>query len=180
MNQIFDSIQAMCRAQARFDSPLGTLLLARSQNGLIGAWFDGQKHHPGSLAAPHRRDDALLRRAMKQLDAYFGGRSVHFDLPLELFGTAFQRSVWHALLRIEHGATCAYADVARTIGAPAAARAVGAAVGRNPLSVIIPCHRVLGTGGALTGYAGGLERKLALLELERTRRRTLQPLEAVA
>jgi methylated-DNA-[protein]-cysteine S-methyltransferase len=92
---------------------------------------------------------------------------LRFDLPLDLLGTPFQRKVWQALLGIACGATLRYGDIAVRVGVPSAARAVGAAVGRNPLSIVVPCHRVLGSGGALTGYAGGLERKVALLELER-------------
>jgi len=100
------------------------------------------------------------------LQRYFAGTLMSFDLPLDLLGTPFQRSVWQALLRIPAGRTCSYGELAHAIGKPAAARAVGAAVGRNPVSLVVPCHRVLGAGGALTGYAGGVERKRALLELE--------------
>ena len=108
----------------------------------------------------------LLVRAAAQLRRYFDGNEVSFDIPLDLLGTEFQRAVWAALLRIPAGATRSYGDIAREIAAPQAVRAVGAAVGRNPLSVIVPCHRVVGSDGSLTGYAGGLERKQALLALE--------------
>jgi methylated-DNA-[protein]-cysteine S-methyltransferase len=163
------TIAQTCTAQCRIDSPLGPLLLARTAKGLAGVWFDGQQHHPQVLSAPQCASDELLLRTRRQLARYFDGEAVIFDIPLDLYGTAFQRGVWQALLHIERGATSRYGEIARTVGAPTAARAVGAAVGRNPVSIIVPCHRVLGTGGALTGYAGGLERKVGLLELERAR-----------
>jgi len=159
-------VHARCTAQATVESPLGPLLLVRTEHGLAGAWFEGQKAHPGALAAPECPDDELLAEAARQIRAYFRHERVSFELPLDLQGTAFQRGVWAALQRIAAGRTCSYGDLARALGAPAAVRAVGAAVGRNPASVIVPCHRVLGTGGALTGYAGGLHRKVALLTLE--------------
>jgi methylated-DNA-[protein]-cysteine S-methyltransferase len=170
MTSTLRSIQSTCIAQARLDSPLGTMRLARNADGLAGAWFVGQQHDPGELAAPLRPGDTVLRAALQQLADYFAGRDVAFDLPLAPQGTPFQHRVWDALRRIGRGSTCRYADIARQLGAPGAARAVGAAVARNPLSVIVPCHRVLGAGGALTGYAGGLDRKVALLELERPAR----------
>jgi methylated-DNA-[protein]-cysteine S-methyltransferase len=149
------------------ESPLGPMLLAATERGLAGAWFVGQRHWPdpgGWRADPAH---AVLQQACAQLAAWFGGTRTRFDLPLDLLaGTAFQQDVWSALLAIPRGGTTSYAELARRVGRPAAARAVGAAVGRNPLSVIVPCHRVLGTGGSLTGYAGGLERKTALLRLE--------------
>jgi methylated-DNA-[protein]-cysteine S-methyltransferase len=172
------TLQALPRhlqAQTRWTSPLGGMLLARTADGLAGLWFDGQKDHPGALAAPERPDDSLLRRTIDQLRRYFdagGGQrpgaaeAQPFDLPLDLHGTAFQRAVWQALCRIAPGQTCSYGDIAQAVGSPRAVRAVGAAVGRNPVSVIVPCHRVIGRDGSLTGYAGGLERKQALLRLE--------------
>jgi methylated-DNA-[protein]-cysteine S-methyltransferase len=159
-------IAARCTAQARFPSPLGPMLLARTEAGLAGAWFEAQKWHPEPLDAPERPDDPLLQLAAQQIAEYFAGTRSQFDLPLDLHGTDFQRSVWLALCGIEAGGTESYAAVARRLGAPLAVRAVGAAVGRNPVSVIVPCHRVVGTNGSLTGYAGGLERKRALLTLE--------------
>jgi methylated-DNA-[protein]-cysteine S-methyltransferase len=173
MSQTLQFIHSACTAQARLATPLGAMLLARTATGLAGAWFDGQQHHPGELAAPHRVNDPLLRDAMQQLTRYFAGESHTFKLPLDLHGTAFQCRVWRALQEIAAGATLRYGDVASRIGAATASRAVGAAVGRNPLSVIVPCHRVLGAAGALTGYAGGLDRKVALLDLER--RKAPQP-----
>ena len=166
MSQITDSIHGACTAQCTVVSPLGPVLLARTAKGLAGAWFEGQKHHPGVLAAPERPDDLLLKSAAEQLARYFTGRSATFDIPLDLLGTTFQRSVWHALLAIPTGRTSSYGDIARNVAAASAVRAVGGAVGRNPVSVIVPCHRVVGSDGSLTGYAGGTDRKLALLKLE--------------
>ena len=163
------TIGRRCIAQMHYASPLGTLLLARTADGLAGAWFENQKHHPAPIEAPERSDDALLRRAAKELDAYFEGSGGSFDVPLDLHGTPFQRAVWSELLKLERGATCSYGEIAGRLGAPSAGRAVGAAVGRNPVSVIVPCHRVVGSDGSLTGYAGGLERKTALLRLESAR-----------
>jgi len=155
-----------CTAQSHIHTPLGPLLLARTADGLAGAWFDLQKHHPDAIDAPEDDRDPLLREAGGQLGAWFQGDRVDFDLPLDLHGTAFQRAVWAELLRIAPGTTCSYGDIASRLGAPSASRAVGAAVGRNPVSIIVPCHRVIGSGGALTGYAGGLDRKVRLLALE--------------
>lgn len=166
MNIPLDAIHADCTAQLHIDTPLGPVLLARTAAGLAGAWFAGQKHHPGRLDAPEDRDDELLADAAEQLRAYFDGDPVEFALPFDLRGTEFQRRVWSALRAIPHGTTRTYASIAAGIGAPQAVRAVGAAVGRNPLSVLVPCHRVLGSDGALTGYAGGIERKRHLLALE--------------
>lgn len=152
---------------SRSESPLGPLLLAATDQGLAGAWFESQRHWPNTRG--WQSDDAhpMLRRAAVQLDDYFAGRRAHFDLPLDLsHGTAFQQAVWQALLAIPHGGTSTYGGLSRELGRPAAMRAVGAAVGRNPISVIVPCHRVLGADGSLTGYAGGLARKSALLRLE--------------
>ena len=160
------AIKQSCNAQAVMPSPLGEVLLARTPQGLAGAWFLDQKYHPDVLAAPEDPHDPLLRECARQLTAYFAGVLTHFDLPLDLHGTPFQRGVWARLLLIEPATTCSYGDIARAIHAPAAVRAVGAAVGRNPISVIVPCHRVIGTDGSLTGYAGGMHRKRALLKLE--------------
>lgn len=159
--------RTMQRVCARYESPLGTMLLAASDRGLCGVWFEGQRHGPD--ARTWREDPAhpVLVATIDQLRAYFAGERTSFDLPLDLQGgTPFQQSVWSALLGIPRGGTTSYAALAREVGKPQAARAIGAAVGRNPVSIVVPCHRVLGTGGALTGYAGGLERKTALLQLE--------------
>ena len=166
MSYATDTIAGRATAQMRHETPLGPLLLVRTKDGLAGAWFEAQKHHPAAIDAPLRDDDPLLLRAAAQLAAYFEGRSTSFDVPLDLLGTPFQVGVWRELLAIAPGCTCSYGDIARRLGRPSAGRAVGAAVGRNPLSVIVPCHRVVGSDGGLTGYAGGLERKTALLHLE--------------
>jgi methylated-DNA-[protein]-cysteine S-methyltransferase len=115
------------------------------------------------------RDDAhpVLAETARQLQEYFAGTRMRFDLPLALEGTSFQRRVWDALLEIPYGATCSYAELARRIGAPAAVRAAGSANGANPIAIVVPCHRVIATGGGLGGYGGGLDRKQCLLELER-------------
>jgi methylated-DNA-[protein]-cysteine S-methyltransferase len=155
------------RACARFDGPLGRMLLAATDLGLAGVWFEGQRHGPDPRGWREDPRHPVLREAVAQLRAYFAGERAAFDLPLDLqAGTPFQQSVWSALRDIPRGGTASYAQLARRLGRPQAARAIGAAVGRNPLSVVVPCHRVLGTDGSLTGYAGGLERKTALLKLE--------------
>lgn len=166
MSTLTDTLAARCTAQALVDTPLGPVRIARTANGLAGLWFEGQKHHPGVLQAPLQPDDPLLREAAAQLRRYFAGDARAFALPLDLQGTPFQRAVWEALLRIPAGRTCSYGELARAIGRPSAVRAVGAAVGRNPASLVVPCHRVLGQDGSLTGYAGGVQRKQSLLQLE--------------
>lgn len=152
--------------EARIGSPHGPIRLARTSAGLAGIWFVGQAHEPADLHAVLAPDDPLLSDAARQLDEYWAGGRTRFALPLDARGTAFQHSVWQQLLRIPVGRTTSYAAVARAIGLPTAVRAVGAAIGRNPLSIVVPCHRVLGSDGTLTGYAGGLHRKQALLQLE--------------
>jgi methylated-DNA-[protein]-cysteine S-methyltransferase len=153
-------------AQCRIATPLGPLTLAATAQGLAGAWFDGQAHHPGPLAAPVDPTQRWLREAAGQLQAYFAGGLRRFTLPLDAAGTPFQQAVWQALCTIPAGATRDYGAIAAALGRPQAARAVGAAVGRNPVSIVVPCHRVLGRDGSLTGYSGGLDRKRALLALE--------------
>ena len=154
----------------QIDSALGPLRLARTPLGLCGVWFEGQRHAPAEerFAPEHTApDDPLLAHTAAQLQAYLQGRLQAFDVPLDLSaGTAFQQRVWHALLQLPHGGIGHYGQLAGTVGQATAARAVGAAVGRNPVSIIVPCHRVLGRDGQLTGYAGGLWRKRALLQLE--------------
>lgn len=155
------------RVCTTYDGPLGQMLLAATDTGLAGVWFTGQRHGPVDVEWREDASHPVLREAVAQLAAYFAGERTAFDLPLDLqAGTAFQRSVWQELIAIPRGGTTSYAELGRRLGRPQAARAVGAAVGRNPISIVVPCHRVLGTGGALTGYAGGLERKTALLRLE--------------
>ena len=165
------------------DTPWGAVWLAASANGLCGLWFSGQAHFPESLPAPHQATTANSRHAAAQthldtaahlLQDYIQGKSASpasnaakqtlvFDLSA---GTAFQQTVWQALLAIPYGAQCTYADLARAIGRAGAARAAGSAVAHNPISILIPCHRVVGQNGNLTGYAGGLARKQALLQHE--------------
>jgi methylated-DNA-[protein]-cysteine S-methyltransferase len=150
-----------------YESPLGPMLLAATDRGLCGIWFVGQRHGPDASGWREDAQHPLLLEGIAQLRAYFAGERSAFDLPLDLqAGTAFQQSVWQQLLAIPPGGTTSYAELARRLGRAQAARAVGAAVGRNPVSIVVPCHRVIGTGGSLTGYAGGLERKTALLRLE--------------
>ena len=160
-----------CVVQSRIESPLGDIDLAASDMGLVGVWFVDQHHRPtqldGSKAWPCQDNHPVLLQAGSQLKEYFLAKRTHFDVPLDINGgTIFQQSVWQALLKIPHGKTISYGDISRQIGNPSAVRAVGSAVGRNPLSLIVPCHRVLGGNGSLTGYAGGLDRKTALLTLE--------------
>lgn len=146
-------------------SPLGTLVLTASAQGLCGVYFEGQRWFPANHRG-WRRDDGPFADATAWLADYFLGGSSSFPGALDLRGTEFQTRVWRGLLGIPWGSTMTYQQVATGIGRPTAARAAGAAVGRNPISLIVPCHRVVGSQGALTGYAGGLERKEYLLRLE--------------
>ncbi len=156
----------------RTDSPLGPIVLAATAQGLAGLWFDDQKHQPPWQDWPAQDDDPVLRQAVAELTEYFTGERTTFDLPLDLQGgTAFQQSVWQALLHIPYGVCTTYGTLAQALDKPQAVRAVGTAVGHNPLGIIVPCHRVLGADGSLTGYAGGLGRKAALLTLESGARR---------
>lgn len=143
-------------------SPLGPLRLTSDGISLTGLWMEGDQvtnTGPTPTAPP-------LAEAISQLEEYFEGRRTHFDLPLAPQGTAFQHTVWEALLGIPYGDTISYGELAARVGQPRAARAVGMANGRNPISIIIPCHRVIGASGKLTGYGGGLPRKEALLAFE--------------
>lgn len=149
------------------DSPLGTLLLAASGDKLAGVWFESQRHLPDTSNWTCVAKHPVLQLAKTQLAQYFAGQRTDFALPLSFdAGSVFQQNVWRALQAIPFGATCSYGELSQVIGKPAAVRAVGGAVGRNPLGIIVPCHRVIGANGSLTGYAGGLERKVALLQLE--------------
>ena len=142
--------------------PVGPLALVSDGARLTGVHFPGWSQPEHSRSAP----DAVLDTARWQLDAYFSGRSTIFDLPLGLEGTPFQLGVWSALLKIPYGETRSYAQLAAALRKPSATRAVGAANGRNPIAIVVPCHRVIGANGSLTGFGGGLERKRFLLELE--------------
>ena len=148
-------------------SPLGRMTLAATARGLTGVWFEHQRHSPEMEGWQRDDTNPTLLAAKKQLAEYFGGTRSDFELPLDLsHGTDFQQSVWHALLNIPRGTTTSYGALSERCGHAAAVRAVGGAIGRNPLSIIVPCHRVVGRDGSLTGYAGGLERKISLLKLE--------------
>lgn len=155
-------------ATGRIDTPLGPLTLAATVRGLALAWFDGQAHRPEEVATPLQPGHEVLRHAEREFNDYFAGRRQEFTVPIDPAGTDFQQRVWRALLQIPLGRLGSYGEIARQIGRPAAARAVGAAVGRNPIAIIVPCHRVVGSDGSLTGYAAGLPRKQALLKLEGT------------
>lgn len=154
------------QAQCRIDTPLGPLTLLATARGLAAALFDAQAHHPGVVDAPLQPDHPHLRQAAAEFDAYFTQGLRRFTVALDPQGTAFQQQVWQRLLAIPAGALSSYGEIARALGRPEAARAVGAAVGRNPVAIIVPCHRVVGANGSLTGYAAGLPRKQALLQLE--------------
>lgn len=151
----------------RMDSPVGPLLLTGNGEALTLVAMHEQKH--GTTVQPEwQQDDAPFAEAMRQIRAYFAGTLQQFDLPLAPAGTPFQRRVWDALLLVPYGQTASYGDIARQVGSPKACRAVGLANGQNPISIIIPCHRVIGANGKLTGYGGGLPRKEWLLNHETT------------
>jgi methylated-DNA-[protein]-cysteine S-methyltransferase len=148
-------------------SPVGDLLLVGDGRSLNGLYMLPDHRYGPTVGAHWRLDPAFFAETGRQLDDYFAGRLVSFDLPLAPRGSDFQCAVWRELTAIEHGRVTSYGAVAAALGRPTAARAVGAANGRNPISIIVPCHRVVGADGSLTGYGGGLERKQALLDLER-------------
>ncbi|MGQ0510985.1 MAG: methylated-DNA--[protein]-cysteine S-methyltransferase [Betaproteobacteria bacterium] len=150
-----------------YDSPIGGMLLAATEAGLAGVYFDHQKHHPGK-GRDWERDPANrhLKRAKAQLSEYFAGKRKRFDLALDPAGTDFQKAVWTVISGVPFGETITYGELARRAGVPGSARAAGAATGRNPIGIVVPCHRIMGSNGSLTGYAGGLSKKRALLALE--------------
>jgi methylated-DNA-[protein]-cysteine S-methyltransferase len=154
------------RVHTVVDSPVGTLTLVSAEGILTGLYMDLQRHRPleESFGA---RDRTPFTEVIRQLEEYFVARRTEFDVPVSLAGSLFQRTVWAALQAIPYGETASYGQLAERIGRPTAARAVGLANGRNPISIIVPCHRVVGTTGDLTGYGGGLRRKRYLLDLER-------------
>ena len=153
-----------------FPSPVGIIELRGTARGLTGLFMEKHRHGPApEERAAWNRDDARFADARAQVEQYFAGARRVFDVALDLEstrGTAFQRRVWQALCDIPYGTTISYGELARRIGQPAAVRAVGLANGRNPVSIIVPCHRVIGANGTLTGYGGGMDRKRALLDLE--------------
>ena len=158
---------------AHYQSPLGEILLAADEVGLTGLWFDRAKYYAAGLAPQSmERETPPLTEAKRWLDVYFSGKMPDFMPPLHPIGSAFRQAVWTMLLQIPYGHTTTYGEIARQLTGSAglsrmSAQAVGGAVGHNEISIIIPCHRVVGTSGSLTGYAGGIERKVKLLELER-------------
>jgi methylated-DNA-[protein]-cysteine S-methyltransferase len=157
-------MKLVCKSIA---TPLGPMLLAAGDAGLAGVWFEGQSHHPDASAWQVVQSQCWLDQAAEELQAYFRGQGRQFKTPrAAAWGTTFQRSVWEALAEIPWGATTRYGAIAARLNNPLAVRAVGAAVGRNPWSIVVPCHRVLGADGSLTGYAGGLARKQELLTRE--------------
>ena len=151
-------------------SPVGTLTLIASDKGLAGVWFERSRpERVRTRTDVENRSHPILVEAERQLREYFAGRRRTFDLALDFVGTPFQRAVWKALLTIPFGQTRTYGEVAKQVGRPSASRAVGAANGRNPVSIVAPCHRVIGSTGALTGFGGGLDVKERLLRLEGAR-----------
>lgn len=155
-------------AYVRVETPLGMFVVAARGAVLKGGWFEGQKYFPEISVDTgwHEDETAALHAARQQLNAYFAGAQAPFQVTLEPEGTVFQQQVWSALRAVPRGETTTYAALARTLDRPNAFHPVGAAVGRNPISLFIPCHRALGSDGSLTGYAGGLGRKRWLLDHE--------------
>ncbi|HTE40731.1 MAG TPA: methylated-DNA--[protein]-cysteine S-methyltransferase [Steroidobacteraceae bacterium] len=165
------------RYYSRVESPVGPLLLLGDGESLTGMYMNRQRHGPeGPQDA--KRDDDLFSQVRDQLKAYFAGELHKFDLRLEPEGTSFQKTVWKGLLEIPYGVTESYGELAKRIGHDLGARAVGLANGRNPIGIIIPCHRVIGANGTLTGYGGGLERKQWLLEHEQSHSKPRKPMQA--
>jgi methylated-DNA-[protein]-cysteine S-methyltransferase len=160
---------APARTHVTVPSPVGPLTIVAEQGAITGLYMDAQRHapQPESFGPPADPADEPFAAAAAQLAAYFAGQLTEFDLPLSPAGTAFQQRVWAGLRAIPYGRTASYGELARNVGSPAASRAVGLANGRNPIAIVIPCHRVIGADGSMTGYGGGLERKQFLLALER-------------
>lgn len=155
------------RTHTTVDSPVGPLTLVALDGVLTGLYMDKQRHLPDPSTFGDRETESFAA-VREQLDAYFAGTLTEFDLPLAMVGTPFQQRVWTALRDIPYGETTSYGELAEQLGNPKASRAVGLANGRNPISIIVPCHRVVGANGDLTGYGGGIERKRHLLDFERT------------
>ena len=161
----------MAARERYIDSPIGMLRLVAEEGVLVGVFMQEHAHAPAPAPAGEpvvaEQGEPVLEEAARQLAAWFAGERTTFDLPMRPRGTPFQLAVWRALREIPYGETRSYRDIAAGLGQPKAVRAVGAANGRNPLSIVVPCHRVIGASGALTGYAGGMERKRWLLGHER-------------
>lgn len=152
-----------------YASPLGPILLAADETGLTGLWFEGQKYFPSFLGVDYQeKETPVLTETARWLDVYFSGKDPDILPPLHPQGSPFRQAVWNILLTIPRGRTITYGEIARRLGVHSA-QAVGGAVGHNPISILIPCHRVVGSDGSLTGYAGGVERKARLLQLEGAR-----------
>ena len=164
---------------SRYASHLGSILLAADDIGLVGLWFEGQKYFAHGLAKTHEEKELpLFAKVKRWLDIYFSGQQPQFTVPLHFIGTAFQKEVWELLCTIPYGQTTTYGAIAKQLAAKRglpqmSAQAVGGAVGHNKISIIVPCHRVVGKNGSLTGYAGGIDKKTALLRLEQADMRTL-------
>lgn len=158
---------------SHYQSPLGGILLAADEIGLTGLWFEGQKYFALYLDKEHEEKEVpVFETAKKWLDIYFAGNEPDFQVPLHFTGTEFQNEVWEILYSIPYGKTMTYGEIAKRIAEKRglermSAQAVGGAVSHNEISIIVPCHRVVGTNGSLTGYAGGIEKKVALLKLEK-------------
>jgi methylated-DNA-[protein]-cysteine S-methyltransferase len=157
----------MAARERWMESPIGRLRLLAEDGALVGVYMEEHAHAPAAAADVAAGREPVIDEAARQLAAWFAGERTAFDLPLRPRGTPFQLAVWEALREIPYGETRSYGEIAARLGRPAAVRAVGAANGRNPISIVVPCHRVVGAGGALTGYAGGVERKRWLLGHER-------------
>lgn len=163
---------------SRYASPLGSILLAADDIGLVGLWFEGQKYFAHGLAKTHEEKELpLFAKVKRWIDIYFSGQQPQFTVPLHFIGTAFQKEVWALLCAIPYGQTTTYGAIAKQLAAKRglphmSAQAVGGAVGHNKISIIVPCHRVVGKNGSLTGYAGGIDKKTELLRLEKTDMRT--------
>lgn len=157
------------RTHVTVDSPVGPLTIVAEDGTISALYMDAQRHAPGpeSFGPPADPGDEPFAAAAAQLRAYFAGQLTEFDLPLSPAGTSFQHRVWDGLRAIPYGQTVSYGELARRLGSPAASRAVGLANGRNPIAIVVPCHRVIGADGSMTGYGGGLDRKRFLLALER-------------
>lgn len=163
---------------SRYASPLGSILLAADDIGLVGLWFEGQKYFAHGLAKTHEEKEIpLFAKVKRWLDIYFSGQQPQFTMPLHFIGSDFQKEVWELLCTIPYGQTTTYGAIAKQLAAKRglphmSAQAVGGAVGHNKISIIVPCHRVVGKNGSLTGYAGGIDKKAELLRLEKTDMRT--------